>query len=205
MKKIILLVLFVQFAFAQELTRDELVASISQSSCACLEGKELTKDSLELTLGLCMFEAINKHEKDVEKHFGKNMVANEEKMETLGKEIGMQLATKCPTFLKVIMENLESEGADEYTDEEEEEIEPSLSGKLTKITTKEFITFSIKEDSGKINDFILLNNFDNSFLITDNILKTNDLIEVFYYELDLYNAKIKNFVTYKIVSDIIKK
>ena len=86
-----------------------------------------------------------------------------------------------------------------------EEIEPSVVGKYFQAKSEQFVTFSIKEASGKTVEFILLNNFDNSFLLTENILKSNDEIEVFYYELEMFDAKIKRFVTYKIVSDIIKK
>jgi hypothetical protein len=67
------------------------------------------------------------------------------------------------------------------------------------------LTFSIKEETGKMNHFILLSSFENSFLLTDKVLKINDTIEVSYYELELYDAKLAKFVSYKVVTDIIKK
>ena len=51
----------------------------------------------------------------------------------------------------------------------------------------------------------LLSSFDNAFLVTDKVLKTNDTIEVYYYELEVFDAKLAKFVTYKVVTDIIKK
>lgn len=153
-----------------------------------------------------MMEDFGKYEKDIEKHYGKNIISDESKMEALGRDVGVQMATKCPAFLKLVMENMGDD--EEYEDEAVEvveEVEPSVTGKFFQSKSEQFVTFSIKENTGKTVEFILLNNFDNSFLITENILKQNDNIEVYYYELEMFDAKIKKFVTYKIVSDIIKK
>ena len=192
MKKIIVLLFITQSLFAQKLTKEQLISKISEGTCDCITKKEITKENLEMTLGLCMLEDFNKYEKDIEKYYGKNVISDESKMEALGRDVGMQMATKCPSFLKLVMDNMDDE------EDVEEEMIGGPKGDL-------FITFSIKETSGKTVDFILLNNFDNSFLLTENILKANDVIEVYYYELEMFDAKIKKFVTYKIVSDIIKK
>ena len=202
MKKIILLLLISQAIFAQKLSKEKLVEKISQGTCDCISKKEITKENLEVTLGLCMIQDFSKYEKDIEKHYGKNVISDESKMETLGSDVGIHMATNCPTFLKIVMENMDDEDIEEEVVEEEELF---VTGKFADLKTEQFITFSVKEDSGKSNNFILLNNFDNAFLITDNVLKSNELVEVYYYELELYDAKIKNFVNFKIVSDIIKK
>ena len=56
-----------------------------------------------------------------------------------------------------------------------------------------------------MNHFILLSSFENSFLLTDKVVKVNDAVEVYYYELELYDAKLSKFISYKVVTDIIKK
>lgn len=202
MKKIIVLLLITQSIFAQKLSKEQLISKISEGTCNCITKKEITKENLEMTLGLCMLEDFNKYEKDIEKYYGKNVISDESKMEALGRDVGIQLATKCPSFLKLVMENMDDE---EEVVEEVVEEEPSVTGKFHQMKSEQFVTFSIKETSGKTVEFILLNNFDNSFLLTENILKSNDEIDVYYYELEMFDAKIKKFVTYKIVSDIIKK
>lgn len=201
MKKIILLLLISQAIFAQKLSKEKLVEKISQGTCECISKKEITKENLEVSLGLCMIQDFSKYEKDIEKHYGKNVISNDSKMEALGSDVGIHMATNCPAFLKIVMANMDDEEAEEVIEEEE----LFVTGKFADLKTEQFITFLVKENSGKSNNFILLNNFDNAFLITDNVLKTNELVEVYYYELELYDAKIKKFVTYKIVSDIIKK
>lgn len=202
MKKIIVLLLITQSIFAQKLSKEQLISKISEGTCNCITKKEITKENLEMTLGLCMLEDFNKYEKDIEKYYGKNVISDESKMEALGRDVGLQMATKCPSFLKLVMENMDDE---EEVVEEVVEEEPSVTGKFHQMKSEQFVTFSIKETSGKTVEFILLNNFDNSFLLTENILKSNDEIDVYYYELEMFDAKIKKFVTYKIVSDIIKK
>ncbi len=205
MKKIILLLFITQSFFAQKLSKEELISKISAGTCECITKKEITKENLELTLGLCMLEDFGKYEKDIEKYYGKNVISDEAKMESLGRDVGMKMATECPSFLKLIMNNMDEDSYSEDEVVEEVVEEPSVTGKFFQVKSDQFITFSIKEDSGKTEEFILLNNFDNSFLLTENILKPNDKVDVYFYELEMFDAKIKKFVTYKIVSDIIKK
>ncbi len=205
MKKIIVLLLITQSIFAQKLSKEQLITKISESTCECIDEKEITKDNLELTLGLCMLKDFNKYEKEIEKYYGKNVISNDEKMEVLGRDVGIQMATKCPSFLKLIMDSVDDDESSDEAIEAVEEVEPFIGGKFFQSKSEQFVTFSIKETSGKTVEFILLNNFDNSFLLTENILKSNDEVEVYYYELEMFDAKIKKFVTYKIVSDIIKK
>ncbi len=81
----------------------------------------------------------------------------------------------------------------------------SISGKVVEIKSDQFITFSVKETSGKKHDFILLNNFENAFLLTDKVLKTNDNVEVSYYQLEFFDAKLGKFISYSVITDIIKK
>jgi hypothetical protein len=201
MKKIILFLLISQVIFAQNISKEELIEKISKRTCECIAAKQITKENLEVTLGLCMIQDFSKYEKDIETYYGKNEISNESKMELLAKDIGIKLATSCTAFLTVLSENI-----DDYLEVEENATEELfITGKFGEFKAEQFITFSVKEDSGKSNSFILLNDFDNAFLITDSVLKTNELVQVYYYELELYNAKIKKFVTYKIVSEIIKK
>lgn len=201
MKKLLLLVLLTSSSiFAQKLSKEQLTDKMSDITCECASKQEITKENMEMTLGICILDAIKKHEKDVEKHFGKNVVSNDEKMEKLGYEIGTKMGTKCPSVFMFMLEG------EEEDDVEVEEIpDLMISGKLTEVKSEQLLTFSVKEDSGKMNQFLLLNNFENVFLLTDKVLKTNDAIEVYYYESEIFDAKLSKFVTFKIVTDIIKK
>lgn len=199
MKKILLLLVLVgNIAFAQKLTKEQLSEKLAEKACGCAEKQEITKENFELTIGICLLEGINAFEKDVEKHYGKDVISNDKKMEELGYDVGKKMGSKCPTIFKFMLDDEE-----EVATDESEEL--SVSGKVSEIKTEQFITFVVKEATGKTNQFILLSNFDNAFLLTDNVLKATDEVDVTYYEMELYDAKLGKFVSYKIVTDIIKK
>ena len=201
MKKVLLLLILVgNVAFAQKLTKDQLSDKLAEKACECAEKQELTKESFELTIGICLIEGINAYEKDVEKHYGKNVISNDKKMEELATNIGARMGLKCPAVFKFMLDE-ESGEAEEVVDAEE----LTISGKISEIKSEQFITFIVKEDSGKTNQFILLSSFDNAFLLTDKVLKASDAVDVVYYEMELFDAKLGKFVSYKIVTDIIKK
>lgn len=200
MKKIVLLLVFVgNIAFAQKLTKDQLSEKLAEKACGCAEKKEITKENFELTIGICLLEGINAFEKDVEKHYGKDVISNDKKMEELGYDVGKKMGLKCPTIFKFM---LDEEEADEAVVDVEDLI---LSGKISEIKSDQFLTFVVIEDSGKNNQFILLSSFDNAFLLTDKVLKVSDDVDVTYYEMDLFDAKLGKFVSFKIVTDIVKK
>ena len=201
MKKVLLLLVLVgNVAFAQKLTKDQLSDKLAEKACECAEKQELTKESFELTIGICLLEGINADEKDVEKHYGKNVISNDKKMEELATNIGARMGLKCPAVFKFMLDE-ESGEVEEVVDAEE----LTISGKISEIKSEQFITFIVKEDSGKTNQFILLSSFDNAFLLTDKVLKASDAVDVVYYEMELFDAKLGKFVSYKIVTDIIKK
>jgi hypothetical protein len=199
MKKLLLLLLLTSSSiFAQKLTKDQLSEKLADKACDCAGKQEITKENFELTIGICLLEGINAFEKDVEKHYGKDVISNDKKMEELGYDVGKKMGSKCPTIFKFMLDEEEEAAPDESE-------ELSVSGKVSEIKTEQFITFVVKEATGKTNQFILLSNFDNAFLLTDKVLKATDEVDVTYYEMELYDAKLGKFVSYKIVTDIIKK
>lgn len=202
MNKIIVGIFLLTFSmsFGQKLSKSQLDEKLGEAACECATKGELTKDNMELTLGLCILEAVNKFEKDVEKHYGKNVVTNDAKMEELGYNVGAKMGLKCPTIFKFMVDN----NADENEEMVEEEY-AIISGKVFEIKSEQFITFSVKETSGKNHHFILLSNFENSFLLTDKVLKTNDNVDVSFSEWELFDAKLGKFITYNVIIDIIKK
>ncbi|TXI66556.1 MAG: hypothetical protein E6Q46_04855 [Flavobacterium sp.] len=203
MKKLVLLLILVgNVAFAQKLTKEQLIDKMSDVGCECTTKQQVTKENLEITLGLCILEALNKYEKDVERHYGKNVITNDKKMEELGYDIGLKMGAKCPS----VFMNMADEESDTNGEEVVEEIPDAvLTGKISEIKLEQFLTFVVKEDSGKNNQFILLSSFDNAFLLTDKVLKVSDAVDVTYYEMDLFDAKLGKFVSFKIVTDIVKK
>ena len=66
MKKLLLLVLLTSSSiFAQKLTKEQLTDKMSDVGCECASKQEITKDNMELTLGLCILEAMKKMLKNI--------------------------------------------------------------------------------------------------------------------------------------------
>lgn len=195
MKVLILFLLCFNFANAQKLTKIELLDVISTDICNEITTKNI-KVVNENVLGVQMIKVLLKHKEDVVFYFGADYFTNETVMSTLGEEIGMHLGLKCPEIFL------------DFIDFEETTVDISyltVKGKLSKINTNEFLTFTIKEPSGKSHEFMLLSSFETSYLLTDKILKTDDEIEVSYYVSEIYNAKIGRYINYNIVTYIEKK
>jgi hypothetical protein len=195
MKKIAFLLLFVTTTmFSQKLTKDQLLVKLSEATCDCSQDKEFTKENYEMTLGLCLFEAVGKYEKDVIKHYGKDYMSN---IEEIGGDVGEKIALNCPKLLQVIMDNA-MEDDSEMTEDEDEMLE----GAFTSTNVDGFLFVNMKEESGKTHQLLLINSFDNAYLITDKVLKVNDKIEVYYFEAELYNAKTAKYENFKVITDI---
>lgn len=80
MKKIVLLLLLIgNISIAQKLTKEQLADKLADKACECAGKQEITKDNFELTLGICLLEGINIFEKDVEKHYGKDIISDDKK------------------------------------------------------------------------------------------------------------------------------
>ena len=80
----------------------------------------------------------------------------------------------------------------------------NVSGVYSETKYDGYLQIVVKEESGRINNFILLNDFDTSFLITDKVLKSNDKVKVSYYISDIYDYKINKFISFKIITNLTK-
>lgn len=204
-------------SFGQKLSKNDLQMAIANETCDCIANKEVTKDTYEMSLGFCILEGIERHDKDVERHYGKDIISNHAKMEEIGRDIGFKMAGECPEAFSILLEEEESntddylkddfsgvEGDLTYDNYEEMDLGMSSFGKVIEIRPEGFLKLRIREESGKINEFIVLNEFDDSYLITDKVLVLSDLVTVNYYETVLYDVNLNKFITYKVVSGISK-
>lgn len=196
MKKLFIALLFVcNAATAQQPSKIELLSTIAKDICQDITENNVNVNS-EQILGLYMIKNVNKHKEEVETFYGKDFFTNEASFESIGEEIGVYMGMTCPEVFQHFW-------ADE-TAEETVEIK-SVSGTITKIDNEQFLNFTVREDSGKKHQFILLFDFETAYLLTDELLKIKDQVEVSYYVSEMYDARIGKFVNYNIVSYIEKK
>lgn len=211
MKKLstIIFLFVLSTVMAQNKEKEALISTLSTETCSCISAKKVTSNTLEVMLGLCILESVNKHKPEVEKHYGKNVIFNSETIEKLAEEVGFTLALECPDFLKIIEENAEElnlkEDALENTEIPLEE-DLLVTGAFVKTNTStSILSFILKEEKGKKHEFVVLTDFPRAYLITDNVIQSKEKIKVYYYEMEIYNTKLKKFINTKIVLDIEKQ
>lgn len=199
MRKIILLFLLVSFTGFSQDVKD----IIAEEACDCTTKVDFTSmngSELQTQFGLCILQSYSNHSNEFPADEKLNF-DDESQMEKFGEEIALKMLKFCPnTILELGKKTVNDEDYDE-----EEVANESISGKVKSISNSNYLVIKLVENSGKTTDFFLLSDFDNSFLITDKLIKNNDSITIFFYEIDLYDVKLNKFITQKIISDIIKQ
>ncbi|WP_111307450.1 hypothetical protein [Confluentibacter sediminis] len=199
MKKIILFLFFVVNAtvFSQDIKE-----KIAKETCECvskLDTDSMNSSDLELKFGLCMLDAYNMHIDEFPESerldFGDNV-----QMEKFGEEIALKMLTSCPDLILKLGGSY-NVSENENTDKNDSVIKGVFNGSKTGT----FYNIIVKESTGKTTELIILDYFENVYLITDKLIKNNQEIEVYYYETELFDVKLNKFVSTKIVTDIIKK
>ncbi len=193
----------------------DYMKKIAEETCSCVEKKKLMTKSnnseIETEFGLCMIVGYNKHSDLVPKK-DKLDFSDEKQMEKFGEKLAMEMLNSCPKIIMKLgansqeQENLSNEEIIENQDDEVvEEEEIKVTGSFLGMKKENYYFLNLKEESGKSHKLALLDSFDNSYLITDNILKISDKVEISYYEVDLYDVTLNSFIKTKIITDIIIK
>lgn len=196
MKKLLfILLLITSSSFGQD-----IYDKIAEETCGCTSKIDFTKAdaNYDMQLGLCILQAYSSHLKDIPESERLDF-ADKPKMKDFGRDIALKMVKFCPD---VIM----SFGNTESADDEEEEIDSyfEMEGIFTGIKVGTFMTVQVVESNGKTNNFVILQNFDNAFLITDKVLKNKDAVTVTYYTIDLFDHKLNRFVSTHILTNITK-
>lgn len=211
MKKIF----FALFLMSSFVNAQDYMKKIAEETCNCVEKKKLMNKSsnseIETEFGLCMIAGYNKYSDLVPKKDKLNF-SDEKQMEKFGEKLAMEMLNSCPKFImqlganSIEEENLENDEAKENQDDEVVEEEYlKVTGSFLGMKKENYYFLNLKEESGKTHKLALLDSFDNAYLITDNILKTTDKVEILYYEVDLYDVTSNSFMKTKIITDIIIK
>src|SRR5690606_32640184 len=105
-------------------------------------------------------------------------ITNTKTIDELGVDIGSYMGLKCPEVFLDYIEETDYDTLDLM----------KIQGQFSKINKGQFLTFVVKEVSGKTHTFILLNHFDNAYLLIDKIIKIKDSVEVTYFVSEIYDA-----------------
>lgn|GEM_PF-585263 len=213
MKKVLfLLIIVTNFTIAQNSKKSALILKLTESTCNCTTKKKIEPGKVKVTLGLCLLEAISSNKDEVYKIYDKKKL-DKDLIEKVGEDIGEKMMDICPETMEILLNDKDfmNEIAEEnnietsYSDDKVEEDENlNISGSYTETKIDGYLYVKVTESSGRINEFVILQNFENVFLVTDNVLKTNDLVNVSYYETELYDPKLNKFITLKVATNIMQ-
>lgn len=195
MKNFILVLFFISTACFSQNVKEK----IAKETCDCTSKLDLSgmdSSDLELNFGLCMLEAYNNHINEFAEN-EKLDFENNTQMEKFGEEIALKMLSFCPELILKLGEG--------YKDEGTVSNELSIEGVFNGTKAETFFNVIVKEPSGKTTKLILLDYFDNAYLIKDKVLKNNQNIKVTYYEAKLFDSKSNSFVDTKIITNIIQK
>lgn len=216
-KKIYWLFLFSTFlSFSQKSAKEEVIEKISTSVCECTSKRKIDKDNVKIGLGSCLLEAMNTHKTEMLKAYNAKKI-DKNLIQTVGEAAGGEMINICPEVLDLLLSdekfvneiisdfsNKESNSKNQSSADSFSDDNLNVSGVYSETKYDGYLQIVVKEESGRINNFILLNDFDTSFLITDKVLKSNDKVKVSYYISDIYDYKINKFISFKIITNLTK-
>lgn len=192
-------------ALSAQVSKDSLIKLMAKETCVEISKKDLsnkTMDELELELGLAMMPIVVKYQ-DQLKTNGYDM-EDQQAMEGMGREVGMQLAKDCPAFLKMFVNNPAALKDALGKDNDKPAVLPSnVFGTLVKIVGGDFSYIQVKDGSGKIEKLWWMEYFEGSNkLIQEPAKYLNKTVKVSYVEKEVYNATLKDYVKVKIITGI---
>ncbi len=131
----------------------EILDVITSETCDCVAGKDVAgydAEQLNLELGFCMIESLNRH-KDADGALDVN-IYDAESMRKLGEQIGMRMAVTCPAVIAKIaaISRNDSAAANE------------VEGTIVGIEGKEFGFVIVQDATGRAHKLLWLRYFDNS-------------------------------------------
>ena len=213
MKKILIILLIVtNFAVAQNNKKKDLVKKLTETTCNCTTKNKIAPGKVKVTLGLCLLDAITTNKTEVFKVYNKKSL-DKDLIEKVGEDVGSEMMDLCPETMEILLNDKElmDEIAEDNdidvsnsTEELEDDENLNISGTFTETKVDGYLYVVVKENSGRINQFVILQSFENVFLITDKVLKPNDSVSVTYYEAELYDPQLNKFITLKVATNIVK-
>lgn len=194
-----MLVLIANQSFSQD-----VIDKIAKETCECIAAKNINLETakpkdLKMQLGLCVMQSYSLNKDKLPKN-KRLALENDNQMEEFGSEVGLKMINYCPDILIALGKNELEEEKNDVVDV----LSLTSTGVLIERKVDGFLTIRIKEESGRINDFILVKNFENAFLVSDDVLKVNTKVKVEFYYEDVYDSKLNKFVNSKVLLDIQK-
>ena len=206
MRKVIFVagLLMIGMTSAKQATAQDVIDAIAEETCSCTKANGVSSDTEEfqMQLGLCILQACGPYEKELKKQYNFNIsdFGNSEKAEEFGMQVGLRMAYKCPELFvssaDLMMDMIEEE---ELAESAEETFE--ISGVITSVESDQFMSILIRDAEGRTHKLLWLTYFINADLFA-NETQVGNQVSVSYYEWELYNPAIKDYMNYKVIASV---
>ncbi|MNX17940.1 hypothetical protein D3C86_478300 [compost metagenome] len=186
----------------------DFINTVAKESCECIHAKKidfekLTAEQLQSEFGVCIVKSYSQHKEAYDK-IEKLDFSNRSDMKALGEKVAIKMLEHCPEVIIAIGKSSNNEFSDDE-DTNEDSVDLTLEGQLIEQKNDQFISLIVKDNAGRTHSLLFLSFFENSNLITENLLKKNDKISIDYFEQEFYDIKSKDFRYYKVITKIVKK
>ncbi|HSY62386.1 MAG TPA: hypothetical protein VK796_10940 [Cytophaga sp.] len=180
------------FFFSTAAFSQDYVDKIVTQTCDCFSKvpDTLSTDVLQMKLGFCMIAASEPYKKEIKKDYNINL-DNLDKAtgERLGRLLGVKFAGECPEAI------LKMQGKKNSVVKQATVL--TFTGIVTKIEINGFVTFSIKDETGKTTTFYWL-----EFIECENDLPsiynslTGKLVSVSYKSNEYFEPRLNQYKQY---------
>lgn len=174
-------------AFSQDYI-DEIVTQ----TCDCFSKvpDTLSTDILQMKLGVCMITASEPYKQKIKKDHNINLDNLDKSAgEKLGRLLGVKFAGECPDAI------FKMQGKKSSVVKQPETL--TLTGTITKIETNGFVTFYLKDETGKITTFYWLEFIEcDCDLPSTYTSLTGKLLSISYKSNEYFEPKLNQYRQY---------
>ncbi len=195
-KGFLFIVVFVSLnIFSQETTLDK----VSQETCEYLDSdevKSLDVDKRTEKLGLFILNLYNKYEEEFNKDgIVVDFYDGSDAASKFGEQVGINMARFCPEALIALAEDINEEPAEELFE---------VSGSLVSVVGDEFSTVILKDEEGKTQKFLWLQNFKGSDQLIQSLENLNAAsnVTLIYNNIECYSPQLKDYIIRKVIVEL---
>jgi hypothetical protein len=172
---------------------------IANATCECVNKLPDTLKTEDLTMqfGVCMIEGASPYKKQLKKDYQINLDKLDLGVgETLGKLIGVKMVSICSDQVLRLSKKIKLNKVEKNQD-------LRATGVVTKIESDYFVTFYLKDESGKVTKFYWMTLINSDFdLITKYKSVTDKSVDVTYRIEEFFDPKIDEYRQFNIITAI---
>lgn len=182
--------------FSQETTIDK----IAQETCEYLssdEIKNLDSDKRTEKLGFYIIKLYNKYETVLNSEgINVNFTDGSDQASKFGEKVGMNMVKFCPDALIALANDIDDEPIVEDIFE--------MKGTLINVVGNEFSTVILKDEEGKTQKFLWLQNFKGSDTLIKSLENLNNKANVIlkYNNIECYSPQLKDYIIRKVIVEL---